>query len=559
MLKPRYLVTLFGVLFTFLFLLIFVSPKKSISLSNLQPVTSSNEQERYMQVSPDGRFMAYIQNNVQSHKRTLLIKDLVTDSHWSLTETEKSYTYLAWDTHKNALIYSFQDKGGVSFGRLLLDKQARVVSDKRLFTRNDITWNSLFFVDKQQNLYYLANKNSSEHSRNVSLYKHNLITGSSETLLKPSDTFKPYKIALSPDQTKLALVGFNKQAISEVKLFNLASKELKPLGQIDHNWHFMTWFENGDSLLLSNGSELKQLKLNGEVTRLNYKSYNFLVYPQIVKDKLYFIEAKSDQDILISKLNSFLEPKIIIDSNTVDKDASVSSDEKSIAYISMKNGLPQLFLKDIETGEERLLFTNTEREFALTKPVWDKTNKRIISSINNKPFIIHLERDHFSTQWLKAILGVPKAWYSNTDAILFVDKSKHNDGLVKFTLNNSSNDIFKHTTSTRNLFLDNNDRLLSFLNGQVTVQQSGEFLLKNTNLSMVYPSNKGFYYRYEESNKPQMKFYDYLEGIQQLRPEFNVFCEQYCEQITTIVGNVILLNKKRSSADILKLNVSTSK
>ena len=76
---------------------------------------------------------------------------------------------------------------------------------------------------------------------------------------------------------------------------------------------------------------------------------------------------------------------------------------------------------------------------------------------------------------------------------------------------------------------------------------------------MVYPSNKGFYYRYEESNKPQMKFYDYLEGIQQLRPEFNVFCEQYCEQITTIVGNVTLLNKKRNSADILKLNVSTSK
>ncbi len=559
MLKPRYLVTLIGVLFTFLFFLILSNSKDLISLSNLQPVTSSNEQERYMQVSPDGRFMAYIQNNVQPHKRTLLIKDLVTDLHWPLTETEKTYTYLAWDTHKNALIYSFQDKGSVSFGQLLLDKQARVVSDEVLFTRNDITWNSLFFVDKQQNLYYLANKNSSEHSRNVSLYRHNLITGSSEILLKPNDTFKPYKIALSPNQTKLALVGFNRQAISEVQIFNLTSKELKALGEIDHNWHFLTWVENGDSLLLSNGSELKQLKLNGELTKLNYKSYNFLVYPQIVKDKLYFIEAKSDQDILISKLNSSPEPKKIIDSNTLDINASLSSDEKYIAYISMKNGLPQLFLKDIETGEERLLFRNTEQEFALTKPVWDKTNKRIISSINNKPFIIHLERDHFSTQWLKAILGVPKAWYSNTDAILFVDKSKHNDELMKFTLNNSQMISLNRQLQRETYFLDNNDRLLSFLNGQVTVQQSGKVLLKNTNLSMVYPSNKGFYYRYQEGNKPQVKFYDYQEGIQKLRPEFNIFCEQYCEQITTIVGNVILLNKKRSSADILKLNVSTSK
>ena len=148
----------------------FYDSSKYIHLVNLKPVTASNEQERYMQVSPDGRFMAYIQNTSQLNKRKILIKDLVTGSHWDLKTTLKAFTYLAWDTHTNSLVYSFQDEGGVSFSRLLLDKQAKVVNEERLFSRRDITWSSLFFIDKRQNLYYLANINSSEHSRNVSLF-----------------------------------------------------------------------------------------------------------------------------------------------------------------------------------------------------------------------------------------------------------------------------------------------------------------------------------------------------------------------------------------------------
>jgi DNA-binding winged helix-turn-helix (wHTH) protein/Tol biopolymer transport system component len=556
MLKARYLMAL-ALLFVFIFLLSFLNQKSAISLSNLQPVTSSNEQERYMRVSPDGRFMAYIQNTNQAHRRKILIKDLVTDSHWALTEPSKAYTYLTWDTHKIALIYSTQDKEGISFGRMLLDKQAKVVSEETLFTRYDITWNSLFFVDKHQNLYYLANQNGSEHSRNVSLYRHSLINGKSKALLKPNDTFKPYKIALSPDQKELALIGFNKQAISEVKLFNLANKKLKSIAQIDRNWHFLTWFENENSLILSNGSGLKQLEFNGELKTLNYKSYNFLIYPQIVKDKLFFIEAKSDQDILIHKLNSSSEPARIIDSNTVDREASLSPDEKNIAYISMKNGLPQLFIKEIETGEERLLFANTEQEFALTKPVWDKTNKRIISSMNNKPFIIHFEGDLFSIEWLEVILGVPLAWYTHTDAILFIDKNTHTDELVKLTLKNAQIMPLNAQLQQKKFFLDNNDRLLFFINGQVTAHQSNKILLASPRkMLFVYPTSKGFYYRYKKDSKPQIQFYDYQQGVQYLSSELNLFCKQYCEQITAIFGDVILLNEKRSSADILKLQVS---
>ena len=549
-LKLTTLLTLTLILFSF------YDSSRYTSLVNLKPITASNEQERYMQVSPDGRFMAYILNTTQPNKRKLLIKDLITGSHRELKTTLKAFTYLAWDTHTNALIYSFQDEEGISFSRLLLDEQAKVMNEERLFSRSDITWNSLFFIDEQQNLYYLANQNSSEHSRNVSLYRHNLVTGHIEKLLEPNEYFKPYKLALSPDQIQLALIGFNELAISEVKLLDLTSIDLISVGKVDHNWHFMDWFEDGKSLLLSNGSELKQLALNGELTKLNFKSFNFLIYPQIVKDKVYFIEAKSDQDILVSNLDDLSSPKKIINSNTVDKEAALSPDEMHIAYMSLKNGLPQLFIKHVETGEERLLFTNTKQEFALTKPIWHKSGKRITSSINNKPFIIQFDQNLFSTKWLNNVVGQPMAWYKKSDAILFVDKSTHNDELVKLDLKTNEITTLKTQLERKTIFLDHADELLSFANGQVMRHDSDEVLLgKDFMISGIYPNKNGFYYQYIHNHKSLIKFYDYERGVKTLRADFERFCVAFCTQITELSGNTILLKEQRQTADVLVLNI----
>ncbi|WP_462180092.1 winged helix-turn-helix domain-containing protein [Pseudoalteromonas gelatinilytica] len=555
--KPALLII--PALFIINFLFNFLNEDKQISLEDLKPITASNEKERYLQVSPDGRFMAYIQNTNRPNKRRLLIKDLLLNSYKELSSDLKAFTYLAWDTDANTLVYSFQDEGSISFNRLQLDTEANVISEEKLFSRTDITWNSLFFIDEQENLFYLANQNSSEHSRNVSLYRHNLITGHSYEILQPSDDFKPYKLALSPNQKQLAIIGFNEDAISEVKLLNLSSFNLESVGEIDHNWHFMTWFNDGDSLLLSNGSELKQLELNGQLTTLNFKSYNFLIYPQIVKDKLYFIEAKSDQDILISALDSLSTPIKIVNSNTIDKEAALSPDEKLIAYMSMKNGLPQLFIKHFETEEEQILFVNTEQEYALSEPIWDPSGTRIASSINNKPFLIKLEEDQFAIEWLNGIIGYPIGWYKQSDAILFVDKNTHNDEIVKFDLVTDEIVSLKTQLKDKDIFLNHNDELLSFSSGQV-MTASGTNLFDNTHfLSSIYPIKNGFYFQYKENDSRTMNFYDYEHGVQNLRIDFEKFCADFCSQITAISGNTILLKEQTDTADILVLNITLNK
>ncbi|MFY8297220.1 winged helix-turn-helix domain-containing protein [Pseudoalteromonas sp. SS15] len=538
---------------------LFNTKKSNIQLLNLSPITSSNDKERYMQVSPDGRYMAYIQSG--PNQRRLLLKDLVTQKEWPLSQKAKTYTYLAWDMHLNSLVYSSKAQNGISFNRILLDAQRKPVSEEILFERQDITWNSVFFIDDNQNLYYLANQNSSEHSRNVSLYKHNLNTGLSEILLDPNDDYKPYKISLSPTQSRLAILGFNKDGISEVKSLDLNSKRITAIAEVDHNWHFLSWFENENALLLSNGSQLKQLNLSGEITTLDYKSYNFLIYPQIVKSKLYFIEAKSDQDILKTDLQTLAEPVKVVDSNTVDMKPSLSPDSSSIAYISLKNGLPQIFIRDTSTGQERLVFQNKENEYALTQAFWDKQGKWLVSSINNKPFIIHLEETHHSLQWLDKIIGVPKAWYQHSEAILFVDKSTHNDKLKRFNLNTEVSQSLHVELAKKLVFLDAKDNLISLSEGQIIDHTNDQELLKGVEgIKRVYPHYQGFSYLVKKGSETHLGFYEYYPftyNNNEIRRELLKFCDSWCERITTISNKIILLEQSNNSADILGLDIKS--
>ncbi|TLX46481.1 hypothetical protein C1E24_14040 [Pseudoalteromonas phenolica] len=543
---------------------LFKPQKSKIQLLNLSPITSSNDKERYMQVSPDGRYMAYIQSGLSQSgpsQRRLLLKDLVTQKEWPLSQNAKAYTYLAWDMHLNSIVYSSKEQNSISFNRILLDAQRKPVSDQVLFQRQDITWNSVFFIDDNQKLYYLANQNSSEHSRNVSLYKHNLNTGLLEILLEPNDDYKPYKISLSPTQSHLAIIGFNRDGISEVKSLSLDSKHITTIAEIDHNWHFLSWFENEHALLLSNGSQLKQLNLSGDITTLDYKSYNFLVYPQIVKSKLYFIEAKSDQDILKTDLQTLAEPIKVVDSNTVDMKPSLSPDSSSIAYISLKNGLPQIFIRDTSTGQERLVFQNKENEYALTQTFWDEQGQRLVSSINNKPFIIHLEEKHHSLQWLDKIIGVPKAWYQHSEAILFVDKSTHNDNLNRFNLNTEVSQSLNIELAKKQVFLDAKDNLISLSEGQIIDHTNDEELLKGVEgIKRVYPHYQGFSYLVKKGSETHLGFYEYnslTNNNNEMQRESQKFCDSWCERITSISDKVILLEQSSNSADILELDIKS--
>ncbi|MDQ9091076.1 winged helix-turn-helix domain-containing protein [Pseudoalteromonas haloplanktis] len=549
------------VLCTFIFLVITWviwqnTPASQQTVNNLKPITASKAIEHYMRVSPNHDHMAIIRS--ESHQGTdkhIYIKDLKRKKTWKITKEAQNYTYLAW-RNANSLVYSASHDSGIEFGQILLDDGLQSTQQTQLIRRSDISWNSPFFIDKKQQLFYLANINASEHSRNVTLYQHNLISGEVRKLLTPNDTFKPYKISLSPQQNKLAVIGFNADSISVVKTFDIKTTQFEMIKALDHNWYFLTWQQDQQSLLLSNGKDLSLLHVSGDWQPISYNNYHFLQYIQAVAGKLYFLERRTDEDLYLANRTDVSNIKTISDSNNVDTSAAVSPNEQMVTYISSKNGIPQLFLKELDSNNESIIFDNHAQELALAPPVW-LNNTHLISALNNRPFVISLLGNNVNIKWVDNLLGIPLIVLENDDTFIYVDKSAQGDWLYTYNLSTTQKQPLHEQLNARQLFKNEQQQLISASNNTIENISTKTKLITVPGAKLrVFPSKNGIYYRSFKSNKYQLGFYGYKSEDVKPQHELATLCEQVCDQLQAVSDSYYVLSKKVSQADILSLEIS---
>jgi len=532
------------------------TPASQQTLNNLKPITASKAIERYMRVNPNHDHIAIIRSEPrQGTNKHIYIKDLKRKKTWIITKEAQNYTYLAW-RNANSLVYSASHDSGIEFGQILLDDDLQPTQQTQLIRRSDISWNSPFFIDKKQQLFYLANINSSEHSRNVTLYQHSLISGEVRKLITPNDTFKPYKISLSPQQNKLAVIGFNTDSISVVKTFDIKTEQFETIKALDHNWYFLTWQQGQQSLLLSNGKDLSELHVSGDWQPISYNNYHFVQYIQAVAGKLYFLERRIDEDLYLANRSDVSNIKTISDSNSVDTSAAVSPNEKMVSYISSKNGIPQLLLKKLDSNNESIIFDNHTQELALAPPVW-LSNTHLISAINNRPFVISMLDNNVNIKWLDNLLGIPLILLENKDIFMYVDKSAQGDWLYKYNLTTSQKQPLHEQLNARQLFKNEQQQIIAASNDTIENISTKTKLVTVPGAKLrVFPSKDGIYYRSFKNNKFQLGFYSYKSEGLKPQHELATLCEQICDQLQAVSDSYYVLSKKVSQADILSLEIS---
>lgn len=527
------------------------------TVKNLTPVTASGERERYMRISPNGRYMAIVQSDKSSpQQRHIMIKDLADGKVWQLSEQARFYKYLAWHHDGQSIVYSIPSKQGVEFGQLALNKKYQLNALRTVFKREDISWNSPFFIDKQNRMFYLGNYKASEHSRNVSLYQHDLTSNQVVTLLEPNSDFKPYKLALSAEQNALALVGFDRSATSVVKVLDLKSKQLSHIGVLDKNWYFMTWAQDAQSLMFSNGRALSQLHLTGERNDIAFNSNHFLQYIQSAGSKLYFVETRVDKDIHIGQIAAPMHKETVVDSNTLDWGAMLSPDDSKLAFISLRQGYPQLFVKDLSTGVEQVVYNNEEKAISLHPPIWHQDNHRVLSAANNQPVIIDT-RTH-KRRALDTPIGVPLSWYQGEDAILYVDKSEQGDWLYKYNLVAGTKTRLGFQLEGRQVVLSHTNQVLFVTGSSIIEGKSQAPLLKVQGDALTaFKYKDGFIYRYKQGDEFTLGYFGNSALAQPVADALNQLCTQACQHIESMSEKHILFSEQQNQADILSLEVDS--
>ena len=397
-------------------------------LSDLQPLTATAEQESYSLFTPDSRSVVYLKQRAdeQGNSNTeLWLTSLDRKQNRVLYRSNTPIDFFNWvpvhdaKTAKFQLLVASQLTNSVRFFSLSLSEDYQVLATTHHFELSGNQSLSPFFGNETQ-VFFLAQQ-ANEHR----LYKGDLTTGQVDLLFSPSQQFSPYRIAPSAKKNSITLLGFDEQRRSQIKLLSTTTGEITDLKTLDANWYFISYASSFNGYLLSDGKELFHLNEQLQFSELNFENYAFLHYPSLSPDAqhLTFTQAKMKGNIFSSDLVSS-QLSQLTSSTMHDWQGSYSADHSKLAYVSNKNGHSQMFVLDIKSNTERLVYGNSDQHLALSQPVWTGDNTQLAFARNERLVTINLAGKDPQVQHFDQVIGQPRQWLDQADSLLISQNSQ---------------------------------------------------------------------------------------------------------------------------------------
>lgn len=396
-------------------LLIWTNPKADLSFSGkLKPITSSSYYDFMPLYSTDGSALAFIRQTGALNQ--IVVKDLHSSDEKIILSGSDDYQSITWDPSNSSFYIIVRAAGGDWVGKI---------------SRHGGPLERLFSVDEQGGLWRLdADKSGLYYmlatvpinGRPVTRLKHfDERTKIHTDLLLSRNEFTPYRIALSPDTTMLALAGENASNEVELRLFHIRSAKLsQPFAKLPLGFTEINWQTNNQSLLVHHLNELFIMDLDGKRTDIPYFSYQRIFNPAFHPDgdKIVLSLTRYDTDLIEIGRSDLIQK--IVDSAGEDHLARYSPSGREIAFVSSRTGRSQLYL--YQDGQQKLIFDNPENQPIYRAPVWSKDGKRIAFSFGEILYIYSIEDQTTAAHKMPAEFTAVLDWYSDNNELLIATK-----------------------------------------------------------------------------------------------------------------------------------------
>lgn len=418
---------------------------QSWQVSDLQPLTASAAEESFSQFTPDSNAVVYLKHpNQPGVSSELWLATLDRREHRLLYQSNRQITFFAFATglmataagttalliateHADKLQFSSLPIANTELSAQGVTTAAKTLKPDVLFSLADSHLHSPFFTDNNQ-LYFLARQQG-----DARLYRADLTTGQLSLLLAPTDQFHPYRIAPAPDQSRITVLGFDQQQRSQIKQLSTDTAVLTDYQTLDANWYFITYHQAARGYLLSDGKALFYLDAAQQLRKLIFENYAFIHYPALSPDGRHISYTQANiSGHLFSQPLAGGQPQQMTSSSRHDWQGSFSADNRQLAYVSNQNGYSQIFVKDLQTQQERLVYTNPDRHLALSQPVWSADGEHLAFARNQRLVIVKLS--DAKAQHFDAVIGQPSQWLSHPARILLKQQAQPANRWLLFDL-----------------------------------------------------------------------------------------------------------------------------
>lgn len=398
----------------------------------VRQITSSEGYDFYPRPSPDANYLAFVRQ--LPGENAIYLRDNRTGSLRKLTTVSANYQILDWVKDEQALYVVIRQADGDEVVKLSFDQEQ--IQLKKVAKQQGA--GNIWHIEHTSELLFYLQANLPENAAPESwLYQKSLISGEQSLLLSNTMQFTPYRISMSPDHQKLAIAGEAEQNRVEIRLFSLINGKLSapiielPLGFTEIDWH-----PTQDKILVHHMNSLYLMDLNGELTKLPYHHFQQVYNPQFNHDGSSILMSlpNTNTDLIVSS-GLGREASLTVSSNNEAPFGRLSPDGKRLAFVSYRQGYPQVYVQDEYTST--LIFTNPNRLPIYRSPVWHSNNSQIAFAAENQLLTYSFADQQLTAVQMPDSFTAVLDWYPKSQQLLIAEKQQNQTYFSQYSLSDS--------------------------------------------------------------------------------------------------------------------------
>jgi len=508
----------------------------------IEPVTTSHSYDFMPVYSPDGLWLAFLRQNKDGNH--IWLKNLKNNQFHQLTRISENYRQLNWKRSSQNIIFSVKSDLGDFVGEISIETGDIVNNELFKLNIKSELWK---IQSSGEKIYYMSTVIELNKAPSTQLSVFDSLTQKHDVLFESDREFTPYRIALSPDETIIALAGEDSSNEVHIRLFDIETGELfNTIHKFKLGFTEISWHPSGKKLLVLHQNRLNLLSINGDISALPYHHFQKIYNPVFNHDasSISVSMTQNDRDIYQYESTS-KQFKKIIDSTGEDALARLSNTGNHITYISTKTGYQQVFI--FKDGESKLIYNNHSQRPIYRSPVWSN-NAEVISFITFKKIHFYdVKSEKLVSHEIDESITSVLDWYQFETSLLVSQKVNNITRFAKYNMLTKEIRNIADSGINYNGRLNNKDQIIYMKNHFVFNEMKKVESLEPSN-NMVFPIEEGFIVQNKKGITLQNQ--DEKKIIIKQTPEF---IDELID--VGIKGKYLLFNSFNSSgANIVKLH-----
>lgn len=370
------------------------------------PITSLKGHEFLGTASPDSRFVLFSHKTFEPGATwQLVIKPLGVESYYQLTLEKANHIQARFSQNGNNILYHVFNRDLNEIRLAEINWQTFQLENIQTIKQIPIGSYTVYLAWKDENSFYYASK--SDRLSPASIKRYYIEQQREETITQPpANGAGDLALAYSPDEQKLAFLRNIAYSKSEIYTYDETTQALNLHYSLPIEPISLDWDSNDQLIIRDKETSLSLLDTeSNEITPV--LSSRYPIYAPFFIDENTIGFTQGDfiiSDIQQGSLNLNTEAISLINSSFNDYRPSFAIETKSIAFLSNRTGLDQIWVRE-ENGSLRQVTKFTEAK--KIQHIAISPDGKLIAYTTNATIVVI---DSFAGEMIGEIVGDDKSY-----------------------------------------------------------------------------------------------------------------------------------------------------